>query len=1077
MLFFSAAEYIATARERERVVGFYQGTGAVEAAPAPKYLPSDYWKIIADKSTAKAWQYPAYGCDFSLYADPRVQYNPYGEEVRKNNYEGLSKADIDAIGKLPYVTGTSVRYMTAGVSGSLPRADDGGNYYNYTARLIAEVTLDDEKIRADKSERGAYSFHPLGCGDFTVFAGSQDCRDALRESRENGKVTAVGAFEFSPDNADDSIIYGGDMEKTVIDIHMGESYYNEIFSHDFLRSLVPGERYVIICRYTTGPRSWHSYYLTDPATTGRYPQIYPLKGLPDNYLDLDEFAPLRKLIEITNADLHTFDVVYTGDMSSIMRFAEKNMVITAGRMLTDEDSANKNNVCVMNDRYMSQNSLKIGDRISLKLGDKLFEQNAQLGAVAVVPERYADTFTEEKEFEIVGAYKDVDTKLQQATTLNWGYSVNTLFVPQSFLPVKVPDDHVVKPGEFSFVIDDPRNIKAFLAEASPIIEGKLGLTLVFTDGGWSELESQIDSAVTLAAVRLLLLCFCVAAAIILTVYLFIARKRKEYAIMRALGTPSRRANSSLYVPLAFLGIFALAAGNILGYARVGSRIEKVLAPFTQPGFRSETAVPGALVFICFICVFAALALATACMLRRIGKKPPLELLQMGTNRNAAEKSSRGPRDQIVQAGSVGRALMPVREVSKIKTPAPASGKFSAARHVGAYTARHIRRMPAKSLFSLGLALLLVGTIGQFTVIRGVYGDLYENMDVKAYIADHGITVDNAINVASSPFVNAAYCENISLSLACYREKLRVVMTNDVMRASAGAAKVEFLDGYDCSSFSKVDLVAGPANICVMDSGLMQSLSVKLGDKVRIHSTIILAMLIKDRFGIQTSVTGPDLDKMLEIFAPVLDKLSVYYTVVGRASAVPANAVYVPVTKGLTPVLYYDEALMDYVECTLASPKNAEEFGRFAKSKIEPAVGSMLSPFMMDTSEADNLLQSLYLLNTLYPIAVTAAVIMSGLFPGLIVLQSDREASIMRVLGTTKRRTRVILILEQAALCLTGQLCAAALLFAVNGSSMAAYAATLGIAAIALLSGCIAGALVCSVIVTRRRILELLQAKE
>jgi hypothetical protein len=88
------------------------------------------------------------------------------------------------------------------------------------------------------------------------------------------------------------------------------------------------------------------------------------------------------------------------------------MLITAGRMLTIDDSANRNNVCVMNDRYISQNGLKIGDKITLKLGDKLFEQNAQLGAVAVVPERYADTFTEET-FEIVGAYRDVDTHLQQ----------------------------------------------------------------------------------------------------------------------------------------------------------------------------------------------------------------------------------------------------------------------------------------------------------------------------------------------------------------------------------------------------------------------------------------------------------------------------------------------------------------------------------------------------------------------------------------------------------------------------------------------------------------------------------------
>jgi hypothetical protein len=547
--------------------------------------------------------------------------------------------------------------------------------------------------------------------------------------------------------------------------------------------------------------------------------------------------------------------------------------------------------------------------------------------------------------------------------------------------------------------------------------------------------------------------------------------------MRALGTPFRRANRSLYVPLAVLGILALAAGNIFAYTRVGSRIEEVLTPLYQSGVESEASVPGYLVLICFACVFAALAVVTAFMLHRIGKKPPLVLLQAGTNRNAAKESARGGRDHIVQTVSASHSFIPVRAVSETKTPPRTSGKYGAVRHVGSCIARHIRRTPAKSLFSLGLALLLVGTIGQLTVIRGVYRVLYENLEVKAHILDDGIAVDKAIQVAASKFVKAAYCENISLSLACYKEELRVIMTNNIMRASAGAADVEFLDGYDDTSFSAVDPVSGPANICVMESGLMQTLGVKLGDKVRFHSNFVLGLMIKDTFGIQIDESSPEWDKMVDFFDPTLEKQSVFFTVVGRVSGVPANAVYAPVTEGLSPVLYYDDELMDYVECTLISPQHAEEFSIFVQSKIEPVVGSMRSPFTMDTSEADNLYQTIRLLNTLYPIAIAVAVVMSGLFPGLIVLQSDREASILRVLGTTKRRTRVLLIVEQAVLCLFGQLCAAAVLLSINGVSIAGHAATLGIAAIALLMGCIAGSLVCAVIVTRRRVLELLQVKE
>ena len=131
--------------------------------------------------------------------------------------------------------------------------------------------------------------------------------------------------------------------------------------------------------------------LSDASTFNWFPQITPLKDLPENYLELDEFAPLREMIEITNADIHTLDVVYTDDMSSIMRFSEGDMVITEGRMLTEEDIANGSAVCVLNHRFLNRNNLKIGDKITLNLGDKLFEQNPVIGAVASVRERYADT--------------------------------------------------------------------------------------------------------------------------------------------------------------------------------------------------------------------------------------------------------------------------------------------------------------------------------------------------------------------------------------------------------------------------------------------------------------------------------------------------------------------------------------------------------------------------------------------------------------------------------------------------------------------------------------------------------------
>ena len=85
---------------------------------------------------------------------------------------------------------------------------------------------------------------------------------------------------------------------------------------------------------------------------------------------------------------------------------------------------------------------------------------------------------------------------------------------------------------------------------------------------------------------------------------------------------------------------------------------------------------------------------------------------------------------------------------------------------------------------------------------------------------------------------------------------------------------------------------------------------------------------------------------------------------------------------------------------------------------------------------------------------------------------------MRALGTTKRRVRAMLASEQAVLCVVGLLLAAVLLNAVNGFALMESSARPLIAYAGLqLAMCVAGALTCAIVITRRRILEMLQVKE
>jgi ABC-type antimicrobial peptide transport system permease subunit len=111
---------------------------------------------------------------------------------------------------------------------------------------------------------------------------------------------------------------------------------------------------------------------------------------------------------------------------------------------------------------------------------------------------------------------------------------------------------------------------------------------------------------------------------------------------------------------------------------------------------------------------------------------------------------------------------------------------------------------------------------------------------------------------------------------------------------------------------------------------------------------------------------------------------------------------------------------------------------------------------------------------LFPIALAGAVLIGLTAPGLIIIQSAKEAAILRVLGVTKKRARCMLIFEQIGLCVVGIILAAGGLVLYNSGLFMRSAETLAVCGVLYLLGCICAAFGASVSVTRRRILELLQ---
>jgi hypothetical protein len=259
----------------------------------------------------------------------------------------------------------------------------------------------------------------------------------------------------------------------------------------------------------------------------------------------------------------------------------------------------------------------VGDTLTLDLGNYLSEQYAPLGAVAVNRGRQSTEFTT-RTFTIVGSWRDLNEGNHVYRDRYWCWSNNAIFVPTSFLPeCRNAQGHEFKPSEVSFIVGNAEEISAFVEECLPRVEA-LGLTYQFSDGGWLQIGESLMQSRKLALVKLLIFAAAALFALVLTVWLFIGRKKREYGILRALGMEKGEAGNRLYVPFLLLGLVSTLAGlavaRIVTARQLAAEAAHAPAPLTL-------FLLGALGFLVLL---ALLAFAGLLLIRR---KSILELIQ------------------------------------------------------------------------------------------------------------------------------------------------------------------------------------------------------------------------------------------------------------------------------------------------------------------------------------------------------------------------------------------------------------------------------------------------------------------
>ncbi len=1022
LFLYNLLDYAMTKREYDRTYKNYHGYFSV-VHPEDQETRSGMVFFLSDKegNPAYAGSYP-----YELY-----------------HQKSLSGEELEYLSNLPYVSKAEKRYMTGGLA-DFPRlaeydSDLKYNRFVNTSRVVFEATYGGttpDLGKLDLSSLGGSSVKTaLRLEDVKLLEGDgellEQSRDYINKKLLYAAVdAAIPGREARPSR---STFY------TIVQVYACVDYR---ITTDEIMDLVPGERYVFIASvdpFRSGSSgileedSKGSYtYLGDDSLSGTWNSIIPLEGEPEDYLDTEGFAGLRKMMEIIKTDKYTLDVHYLEDMQSLKAYQEKQLLPTEGRMLTPEDSTSHEPVCVISENLAKSRGLELGDTLHLRLGDRLLEQNAYFGAVAYSPMRYAENWTGQ-DFVIIGTF----------TEGKWTYGENAVFVPLSFLPETADTaNHEFKPKEVSFVIGDADSIVPFRDQVLPEIIAA-GYTVSFYDGNWPAVQEQLGQAGSLSLVKLWAFGLSAALVLLLTVYLYILRKKKEFAVMRALGCPAGQAQRALLFPLLVLAVPAVLIGCIGAVVYTRQAAERNAEEFAWLGLVQDASVPLGTVLLGFCGSLLLLLFLAWAALRSVAGKPPLELLQGGTNRHAGKPKTLPPEP----AASPGPAHLP-------ELAPPEYRSRTGVPHTLRYVGRHIRRTPAKSLLSLLLAVVLCFSIGFFAVLRDTYRDLYQNIEVHPRFLN-GFSDNRAYEVEKSGYVKDPYYEYKNDGCESNFVEDTLILTNDLSRVTE--AEITWREGKGPEMFTE------NRAFCVVSRDLAEELGYTLGSRLEICKSGYLSIL-------QSSYPELTYDELVE---QVYHNATRHLTVAGIAEE-EGMTVYAPVAaREHFGSMFSDYIPLDKAEFTLLDYHKATEFRSWVFRLMVGRTGS----FSMETREADRIYQTYRLLETLYPIAFALALALGGVLPAGIILQSAKEASLLRVLGTTKRRTRAMLTLEQIFLCFLGLCLAIAALVLSRGSALTAVAGLVAAYAAAHLLACTAGTEAAAVSVTRRNVLELLQVKE
>ncbi len=901
-----------------------------------------------------------------------------------------------------------------------------------------------------------------------------------------------GYPDYAPENGDISLVFTDAMVES-------EGWG--------LPELTVGKRYLVRAYYSTDRNGlWPGYETWVRAAGGHALTAIPVH---ENRLLLTEEEGIGALpdllsdqkFQLDELNRHAMYVIATRDMSALPKAQEvsKRMFLTEGRWLDRIDSDTGAAVCAVHKDFAEARGLQVGDVVELTF------RVAQLqGAAYAIGEQDISDWqgyeTETRQYTIVGIFDYMPLYTQFH---NYSEENLQLYIPYGSAPEAYVVDMGMIAQNFSFVLRDPQDAEAFLNEVREPLAA-LGMQIHLIENDWEHFAVSANAMEQTARTGVLVFAGVLCLGFALIAFLYGRQNRKSFGIARALGVPKGKCVRMCLSPMLCMSVVGTGAGALLSWRYALGEAEQMLIGM-QEHAEMSLSVWWLAALVAVLAVLLSAAAAAGILVT--ASRAVLELLHNvsgghktvdHTGAEHRKRTAEGIYEEVNAGGaeSNGRSFVQEVQLSLPMETGKGKGTLSACRFVW----RHMRRRPVHTTLVCAVAFAFLAAVTwmqasilwdtaeverlyaatevtgellkQDAAFASSVGDAFVTNDMLEWLMESGYVSDlytEAADVVSIERTDIAIMTGKVLNSQFIGSNIPMRSTEDIERfCEENHVEIDYAQGYG------PELFTADWKYYVPDRN---AVTLKDGVPILIPETWLeqYGLEYGQRMSVDIASGGRVLSSYLFIGGSIrnVETGDGLYRAAWDKVMIPPSA--------LEYVIEKNNWCYSTVEFTINPAYNREldtikeeitkQLGR-SRMAIQKATVMLWTGELRQVAEPFE--KNLDLMKLLFPVTVAVSVVAGGGLIFLLLLQRTEEAALLRVLGNSRGRTRRMLLAEPVLLSLLGMFIGGCAVY--YGFSEISIQQILMFAG-AYLGGCVLGAVLGTVHITRKMPLELLQVKE